>query len=58
MCLVDRQQIWLDSDDVDWAVRYLYVQNLLRGVPLVAPTDAGPGLSSPASTELRGDGGL
>ena len=50
MYIVDRQQLWLDSHDVDWAVRYLYVQNLLRGVPLVSPTDEGPGPSSPATT--------
>ena len=60
--IVDRQQLWLNSNDVDWAVRYLYVQNLLRGVPLVSPTDKGPG--SPATTvssacsEDRGDGGF
>ena len=29
----DRQQIWLDLEDVVWAVRYLYIQNLLNGGP-------------------------
>ena len=46
--IVDRQQVWIDTDNVDWAVRYLYVQNLLKGVALVDPADAGPG--SPATT--------
>ena len=46
--IVDRQQVWLDTLNVDWAVRYLYSQNLLKGVPLVDGDDAGP--SSPAST--------
>ena len=54
-CLVtlyihDRQQIWIDVDNLDWAVRYLYAQNLLRGVVLVSEDDTGPG--SPASTVI------
>ena len=52
--IVNRQQVWLEADSVDWDVRYMYVQHLLRGVPLVDPNDAGPGTcpSSPATTEL------
>jgi hypothetical protein len=38
----DRKAIWLHIDDVEWAVRYLYVQNLLKGVPLVADDSPGP----------------
>ena len=38
----DRRQIWLDIADVDWAVRYLYVQNLFKGVPLVPDDSTGP----------------
>ena len=26
--IVDRKEVWLHIDDVEWAVRYLYVQNL------------------------------
>ena len=52
--IVDRQQVWIDYTNMDWAVRYLYVQNLLRGVPLVDPNDAGPG--SPAPTVLDNSG--
>ena len=48
--IIDRKQVWLCADDIDWAVRYLYAQNFLRGVPLLDPTDQGPG--SPASTVL------
>ena len=33
--VVDRSMVWLHMDDVEWAMRYLYVQNLLKGVPLV-----------------------
>ena len=38
----DRKQIWLDITDVDWAVGYLYVQNHLKGVPLIADDSTGP----------------
>ena len=41
--IADRQQVWLDNDHLDWAIRCLYVQHLLKGVPLVAPDSAGPG---------------
>jgi len=41
--IVDRQTIWISTDDVSWAVRYLFDQNHLKGVPLVADDDAGPG---------------
>ena len=40
----DRKQIWLDLADVEWAVQYLYIQNLLKGVPLVPDDSTGPGL--------------
>ena len=39
----DRRQIWLDLADVEWAVRYLYIQNHLKGVPLIADDSTGPG---------------
>ena len=38
----DRRSIWLSSDDVGWAVRYLWIQYQLRGVPEVADDDEGP----------------
>jgi hypothetical protein len=41
--IVDRKTIWMSIDDVAWAVRYLFDQHHLKGVPLVADDDAGPG---------------
>ena len=38
----DRVTIWLALEDVAWAVRYLYVQNMLKGIPLVQPDSTGP----------------
>ena len=29
--IVDRKQVWLCIDDVEWAWRYMYVQNMLKG---------------------------
>ena len=40
--VVDRKQVWLDIDDVEWALRFLYMQYVLKGVPVVSPDDAGP----------------
>ena len=40
--VVDRKQVWLDIDDVEWALRFLYMQFVLKGVPVVSPDDAGP----------------
>ena len=37
-----RKEVWLHLDDVEWAVRYLYMQNLLKGVPLVPDDSSGP----------------
>ena len=37
--VVDRSVVWLHMNDLEWAMRYLYVQNLLKGVPLV-PDDS------------------
>lgn len=39
----DRKQIWLHINDLDWAVRYLYLQDFLKGVPRVSPDSIGPG---------------
>ena len=38
----DRKQIWLDLADVEWAARYLYIQNLLKGAPLIPEDSTGP----------------
>ena len=41
--IVDRRQVYLHMQDVDWAVKYLYAQNLLKGVEHVPGDSAGPG---------------
>ena len=38
----DRKTIWLDIDDVAWAIRFLYVQHWYQGVPAVSPDSTGP----------------
>ena len=38
----DRVQVWLDLADVEWAVRFLYVHNLLKGVLLIPEDSTGP----------------
>ena len=50
--IVDRCQINIASEHLDWAVQYLYTQNRLRGMPLVEADDTGLGDDSttPAPT--------
>ena len=43
MYIADRRQLWLDIADVEWAVKYLYAQVQLKGVPLVPADSTGPG---------------
>ena len=38
----DRVQVWPGLADVEWALRFLYVQNLLQGVPLILEESIGP----------------
>ena len=45
--VVDRKQVWLDIDDVEWALRFLHMQFGPKGVPVVSPDDAGPFLLTP-----------
>ena len=41
--MLDKRVVWLHMDDVDWAIRYMYAQNYLKGVPLINAKDsAGP----------------
>ena len=49
----DRKTIWLDIEDVPWAIRFLYVQNMLKGVPLVQDESTGPGGSSSADSQAH-----
>ena len=48
--IIDRKQVWLQIDDVPWAMKYLYVQNMLKGVPLVAPDSEGPSAAASSSS--------
>ena len=38
----DRDTIFLHIDDVEWAVRFLFMQSQLKGVPLVQDDSIGP----------------
>ena len=40
--VVDRKQVWLDIDDVEWALRFSHMQFALKGDPVVSPDDSGP----------------
>ena len=40
--ITDRRQIWLSIDDIEWAIKYLFVQHQLRGVAAIADDDEGP----------------
>ena len=51
--IVDRKQIWLRLSDVPWAVKYLYIQSLMKGVPMVADDSHGPG-GPPPSSDVTG----
>ena len=53
--VVDRMQIWLFVNDVDWAVQYMHDQNVLKGVAAVMEEDTGPAGAAPvyaAQTEF------
>ena len=41
--IADRKQVCLHLQDVDWAVKYMYAQNVLKGVGVVPGDSAGPG---------------
>ena len=43
----DSRQIWLELQDVPWAIRFLYLQNKHQGVPAISDDDVGP--SAPSS---------
>ena len=50
--VADRKTIWISIDDVAWAVEYLYTQNQLKGIPMVAANDKGPGAPPPPPPPL------
>jgi hypothetical protein len=54
--IADRLTVWLALEDVAWAVKFLYVQNVLKGVPMVDADDAGPSGVPHGAPTSRGDG--
>ena len=34
--------LWLHSDDLEWLIQFLVIQQQLKGVPAVAEDDEGP----------------
>ena len=46
--VVGRRQLWLDIDDMEWALRFLRMQFVLKGVPIVSPDDSGPSFLTPS----------
>ena len=46
----DSRQIWLELQDVPWAIRFLYLQNKHQGVPAISDDDVGPSAPSSIST--------
>ena len=47
--VVDRSQVWIHHEGVAWAVRYMFVQHQLKGVPSVQDDDVGPGGQLPCA---------
>ena len=35
--VVDRKQLWLDLDDLEWAVRFMYMQIVFKPDPVCTP---------------------
>ena len=50
LLIVDRRQIWLLQEHLEWAIKYLFIQHLLKGVPLVSPDSQGPSGAAPSVT--------
>ena len=50
-------QLWLHQDDIDWMLRYIYIQQQLKGVDAVASDDEGPdaGLGQDAAEAILED---
>ena len=41
--IIHKSQVWLHLEDIDWAVKYMATQHLLKGVAAVEEADPGPG---------------
>ena len=51
LLIKDSKTIWLELCHVDWCVKYLYAQNMLKGVDAVADDSPGPSGSCPSETD-------
>ena len=40
--VIHRSQVWLQLDNVNWALKYMYAQYVLQGVAHVSSDDVGP----------------
>ena len=40
--IAGRKQLWLHLKDVPWAIKYMFIQQLLKGIDVVASDDEGP----------------
>ena len=45
-------KLWLHKDDLEWLVRYLWIQQQLKGVAAVGSDDEGPGAHSDTEAQL------
>ena len=41
--IIHKSQLWLHLEDIDWAVKYMATQFLLKGVAAVGEDGPGPG---------------
>ena len=44
--------LWIHSDDLEWLIRFLVIQQQLKGVPAVAEDDEGPDAAETMDFEL------
>ena len=47
-----RGQLWIHSDDLEWLIRFLMIQQQLKGVPAVAEDDEGPDAAEAMDFEM------
>ena len=44
--------LWIHSDDLEWLIRFMMIQQQLKGVPAVAEDDEGPDAAETMDFEL------
>ena len=50
-------KVLLHKDDIGWCIRYMYIQQQLKGVAVVASDDEGPDAHEPATDKETSGGG-